>query len=126
MYKYNIEGFLHWGYNFYNNWNSYDTVDPCLDSTGNYFVPSGDTYLVYPSKDGKCLESIRLNAMREAMDDIRALQLCESLYGRDYVIDLINTEAGCDLTFFDYPKTPDFLLNLRKKVALAIEKGARN
>lgn len=122
MYKYNIEGFLHWGYNFYNNWNSYDTVDPCLDSTGNYFVPSGDTYIVYPGKDGKALESIRLNAMREAMDDIKALQRCEELYGREYVINLIDETAGTELTFFDYPKTPDFLINLRNKVALAIER----
>ena len=121
MYKFNIEGFLHWGYNFYNNWNSYDTVDPCLDSTGNYFVPSGDTYVVYPGKDGKALESIRLNALREAMDDIRALQRCEELYGRKYVIDMIDETAGMDLTFFDYPKTPKFLMELRKKVALAIE-----
>ncbi len=123
MYKFNIEGFLHWGYNFYNNWNSYDTVDPCLDSTGNYFVPSGDSYIVYPSKDGKALESLRLNALREAMDDIRALQLCEKLYGREYTINLINETAGMDLTFFDYPKTSDFLVNLRNKVALAIEKA---
>jgi len=121
MYKFNIEGFLHWGYNFYNNWNSYDTVDPCLDSTGNYFVPSGDTYLVYPGKDGKALESIRLNALREAMDDIRALQLCEELYGREYTVKLIDDTAGMDLTFYDYPKTPDFLLKLRDKIALAIE-----
>ncbi len=122
MYKYNIEGFLHWGYNFYNNWNSYDTVDPCLDSTGNYFVPSGDTYIVYPGKDGKAVESIRLNALREAMDDIKALQLCEELYGRDYVINLINETAGMELTFFDYPKTPDFLIKLRNRVARDIEK----
>ena len=121
MYKFNIEGFLHWGYNFYNNWNSYDTVDPCLDSTGNYFVPSGDTYIVYPGKDGKALESIRINALREAMEDIRALQLCEELYGREYTIKLIDDTAGMDLTFRNYPKTPDFLINLRNKVALAIE-----
>lgn len=121
MYKFNIEGFLHWGYNFYNNWNSYDTVDPCLDSTGNYFVPSGDTYIVYPGKDGSALESIRINALREAMEDIRALQLCEELYGREYTIKLIDDTAGMDLTFRNYPKTPDFLINLRNKVALAIE-----
>ncbi len=121
MYKYNIEGFLHWGYNFYNNWNSYDTVDPCLDSTGNYFVPSGDTYIVYPGKDGKALESLRLNALREAMDDIKALQLCEELKGRDFVINLINETAGMELTFFDYPKTSDFLVKLRNRVAMEIE-----
>jgi len=84
-------------------------------------VPSGDTYLVYPGKDGKALESIRLNALREAMDDIRALQLCEELYGREYTVKLIDDTAGMDLTFYDYPKTPDFLLKLRDKIALAIE-----
>ena len=78
-------------------------------------------YLVYPAKDGKALESIRLNALREAMDDIRALQLCEELYGREYTVKLIDDIAGMDLTFYDYPKTPDFLLKLRDKIALAIE-----
>ena len=51
LYKYNIECFLHWGYNFYHNQYSYDYVDPfgCTDADG--FVPSGDGFLVYPTRE---------------------------------------------------------------------------
>ena len=46
MYRYHIEGFLNWGYNFYNDQYSYDRVDPFLDTTGDFFSPSGDTFVV--------------------------------------------------------------------------------
>lgn len=124
MYKFDIEGFLHWGYNFYNNRYSYDTVNPYSDSTGNYFVPSGDTYIVYPGENGKALESLRLNALREAMDDIRALELCESFYGKRYVTELIDSIAGRPLTFFDYPKNPEFFSELRLRIVSEIEKAS--
>lgn len=89
FYRYRIGGFLHWGYNFYNNQGSYDAVNPIADSTGNYFVPSGDTYSVYPAQDGTALESMRILQFREGLDDMRALYLAESLVGREKVLEII-------------------------------------
>ncbi len=123
LYKFNIEGFLHWGFNFYHTMLSYNFVDPYLDSTGEFFGPSGDCYIVYPSNEGTPRESLRLNAMREAFEDIRALELLESYYGRDFVVKLIDSEAGMDLDFMNYPRGEEFILRLREKVAILTEKA---
>ncbi len=120
MYKFDVKGFLHWGYNFYNCCYSYNTVNPYLDTTGDYFAPSGDAFLVYPGEDGMPEESIRIKLMRDAFQDIRALKRCEELYGRDYVINLIDEGLEKPLTFLEYPKEADYILKLREKVNAAI------
>ena len=94
MYKYNIRGFLNWGYNFYNNQWSYDTVDPFLSSSGETFSASGDTYMVYPAPNGTAWESNRFVAFYEALEDMRAFELCASLYSKDEVIKAIEDIAG--------------------------------
>ncbi len=114
-----IEGFLHWGYNFWNTQYSYDHVDPYLHTDGDYFVPSGDTALVYPGTNGACWESLRLNAMREAMEDLRMLTLCESIRGRDFTESLLRSVAGEPVTFHTLPSAA-FYPTLRQAVAEAI------
>ena len=98
FYKYNIVGFLQWGYNFYYDQGSYNLVDPYSDSTGNYFTPSGDTYSVYPAPDGTAYESLRIVQFHEALEDVRALSLCESLCGRDAAISALESICG-DIRF---------------------------
>ena len=122
MYLYNIEGFLHWGYNFYNNQNSYDVIDPFGYSDGEFFAPSGDMYLVYPGRDGEAMGSIRLNAMREAVDDMRALSLYEEKFGREAAEKLIYEGVEGKIDFSDYPQGADYLLDLREKIAKAFVK----
>lgn len=117
LYLYHIEGFLHWGYNFYNNWNSYNSLDPFGESDGGYFNPSGDCYVVYPGTNGEAWESNRLNAMREAMDDIRALQLYESYFGREKTEQLVLEGTDGTLTFKHYPTDAAYLIHLREKIA---------
>ncbi len=120
LYKYNIVGFLQWGYNFYNNRHSFEPLNPFLDSNGSDWVPSGDSYSVYPAPDGTAWESLRILVFREALADIRALKLCESLYGRDYVLNLIDGELDSPITFDCYPRDAAYILNLREKVNAAI------
>ncbi len=43
---------------------------------------------MYPGEEGP-VESIRLEVLQEAMQDLRALQLLESLVGRERVLELI-------------------------------------
>ena len=121
LFKYNIKGFLHWGYNFYHNQLSYDVINPYTEVAGDYFAPSGDMFLVYPGPDGKPAPTMRLYYMRDALQDFAALKLCEELYGYDYVLKLVEEELGYNLTFVDFPCDSDYLLNLRKKVNLAIK-----
>lgn len=120
MYKYDTKGFLHWGFNYYNCQHSYNTVNPFLDTTGDYFASSGDAYIVYPGKHGMPEASIRLKLMRDAFQDIRALKRCEELYGREYVLNLIDEGLEKPLSFSEYPKDPEYILNLREKVNKAI------
>jgi len=120
----NIEGFLHWGFNFYHNCYSYDFTHPLAETSGESFVPSGDAFLVYPDHNGTALESIRLNALREAIDDMRALDLVASIYGREHVKAIICELCGGDLPdFCTYPKEADFLLDLRTRLAQEAERA---
>ena len=119
MYKYTIAGFLHWGYNFYNNQYSYATLNPYMNTDGEYFAAAGDTFSVYPGPDGKPWESIRLLVFYDALQDMRAYSLCESLYGKEFVMNIIE-ESIEPITFFDYPHREDYLLNVREKINKAI------
>ena len=122
LWQNNIEGFLHWGYNFWNTQYSYDHVDPYLHTDGDYFVPSGDTMLVYPGIDGTAWESLRLNALREAMEDMRMLSLCEAERGRDFTESLLTRIAGAPVTFRVLPSA-SFYPALRDAVAEALGEG---
>ncbi len=120
MFKYGIKGFLHWGYNFYYSQYSMSFVDPYLDSTGNYFTPSGDCYSVYPARDGTALESIRLLAFYEALQDMRACELCSSLIGKEQTVALLESVIG-EIRFDKCIGSSTVLLSARRKINEAIE-----
>ncbi len=122
FYKYNIFGFLQWGYNFYNNQGSYDPIDPYTDSTGNYFVPSGDAYSVYPARDGTALESMRIIQFREAIDDLRAARLAESLVGRERVLAAVEELAG-EIVFSRCVCDTNTMLAIRERINKLIEEN---
>ncbi len=115
MYIYSIVGFLQWGYNFYNSQYSTYPVNPFMSTDGDGFSPAGDCYVVYPGAGGEPLESIRMLAFSEGVNDMRALQMLEDLTNREYVMNLING-FGCEVTFDKYPISPGFILSLRKRV----------
>jgi len=94
MFKYNIGGFLQWGYNFYYNQRSRDLINPYIETTGEDWVESGDAFIVYPGFDGKPLESIRIVSFNEGIQDMRAMKLCESFYGHDAVVEAIEKVCG--------------------------------
>ncbi len=123
FYKYNITGFLHWAFNFYYNQFSKGLIDPYRITDGEYFSPSGDTFSVYPAKDGTAYESIRLIVFYEALQDLRAMQLCEQLYSREFVMGLIENELEIPITFTQYPHEAEYILSLRNKINSAIEKA---
>ncbi len=94
FWKYRIAGFLQWGYNFYFNQGSRDLINPYIESTGYCWVPSGDAFSVYPAPDGTALESMRINHFREALEDLSALRLCESLIGRERLLAELEAVTG--------------------------------
>lgn len=118
FYKYHIAGFLHWGYNFYFNQYSFNPIHPYLCTDGDYFGPAGDAFSVYPGPDGVPYPSLRLLVFHDALQDLGALQLCERLYDRDFVLSLLEAEG--EITFSEYPRNLTFLPDLREKINAAI------
>lgn len=120
LYKYDIAGFLQWGYNFYNNQFSYHPINPYVCTDGEYFVPSGDTFSVYPAPDGTAYASTRLAVFWDALQDLRALKLCEQLYDKDTVMRLVEQDIE-PITFSSYPHSADWLLTVRERINQAIK-----
>ena len=99
MYKYKLVGFAHWGFNYYNNEESYDPINPYLDSCGEKWIPAGDAFTVYPAPDGTAYDSIRGMVFYEALEDMRAMQLCERYYSHEEVVKAIEEILGFELRF---------------------------
>ncbi len=116
IYKYNLQGFLHWGYNYYNNRASGDAINPYMDLGGEDWVCAGDTFMVYPDSKGDALESIRIMTMEEAMQDIRAMQLCEKYYSHEEVVAAIEEELGEPVTLERCTHSEDEMLRVREKI----------
>ena len=122
LYKYNIFGFLHWGFNYYNNRASGDAINPFLDLGGEDWVPAGDTFIVYPGADGEPLESIRAITMDEVMQDVRAMRLAESYTSHDEVVRAMEEALGREITFAVCARTADEMLRVREAVNSLIAK----
>ena len=116
LYKYNIEGFLHWGYNFYNNSGSSDFINPFLDTSSGDIFPSGDPFSVYPADNGDCLESLRLVSFNEAIQDLRAYKLCESLYSRNEVIAALENALGREIRANTYINDSESMHAIREMI----------
>ena len=122
LYKYDIKGFLQWGYNFYYTRLSKYQIDPFATTDGECSWPAGDPFSVYPGKD-QVLESIRSELFYQALQDVRAMQLLESKLGKDEVVRLVEEGIEKPITFKEYPHTPEYLLELREKINCAIQKA---
>lgn len=116
MFKYDIVGFLHWGYNFYNTQHSYAPIDPYRDTSGDGWVPAGDTFSVYPAPDGSAYESTRIVVFYEALQDARAMKLASTLCGKDKVVKVIEEAFGKPVQFSDCARTSDEILRVREAV----------
>ena len=121
MYKYDIVGFLQWGYNFYNNQFSVNEIEPFTDLSGEHWVPAGDTFSVYPGPHGKCYESLRIVVFHDALQDIRAMKLCESYYSKDEIVREIENILGETLAFDVCAKSEDTMLKIREKINAMIK-----
>lgn len=123
MYKFNIVGFLHWGFNFYNNRYSYDAINPFIDPSGDDFVPAGDMFSVYPAQDGTPLESIRLSVFFDALQDIAAMKLCEKYYSREEIVSEIEKIFGESIAFDKCARSAATMLAIRERINEMIATG---
>lgn len=118
MYVGRIEGFLHWGYNYYYDLLSQGIYDPKYNPCG-YNNNPGTAYSVYPGRDGTAIQSVHQKNFFEGLLDMRALALMEKRCGRAACDALIEEHFG-KVTFFTLPKCPQQLLRFRQAVNDAI------
>jgi len=123
FYKFNIVGFLHWGYNFYNAALSKNPINPYIDTCAGHMFPAGDAFSVYPEQDGTALESVRILSFYEALQDVRAFRLAETICGRERVIEEMERIFGEEIRFDRCAKSAHPLLEIRERINEMIAKN---
>lgn len=116
MFKYNIVGFLHWGYNFYQNYHSLDAINPTVDLSGDDWVPAGDLCSVYPASSGEALESLRFVVFNEGLQDMRAMQLLEEYMPHDRIVEEIEKAFGATVEFDVCATSSAQMLAVRERI----------
>ena len=115
LYKFQIQGFLQWGYNFWYSQHSIHPIDPYVVTDSGKAFPSGDPFVVYPGEDGP-LNSLRFEVFYEALQDLRALHLLEEKMGREKVLALLEEGLEQPITFKEYPRDSKWLLKKREEI----------
>ena len=116
LYKYDIKGFLQWGYNFYNLQYSVKAINPyeITDAGGSF--PSGDSFMVYPGENGETVDSLRLKVFYDGFQDLFALKALEKKIGREKVLEILDKDLDKPLTFKEYPRDEKWLLEMRDRI----------
>lgn len=125
MFKYDVKGFLQWGYNFYYTQLSKALVDPYKVSDAGGKFPSGDSYIVYPAKDGTANHSIRLKVFYDGLQDMAALNTLKNLTDKNTCLSIIEENGKQNITFSNYPHSDEWMLNTREKVNSAIKENIK-
>ncbi len=73
-FKYDLPGYLHWGFNWWQGSDPFVDLEP--NWGGENYLPPGDSHIAYPGKKGP-MSSIRLEAMRDGIEDYELLRLLE-------------------------------------------------
>ncbi len=121
LYKYNIEGFLHYALCYIGEGDADGVINPYIEQSGNKCFPAGDTFGIYPKTDGTFLDSMRICIIRDAFQDIRAMQLLESYIGHDAVVEVIEEELGAEIAFNVCAKSVKTMTNIRERINRMIE-----
>ena len=119
LYKYDIAGFLQWGYNFYYSKLGLYEINPYIVTSTDGLYSSGDAFSVYPGRNG-AIPSMRALVFREALEDISLCRLLEKKIGKEAVVKLIEGEAGMEINFKSYPKDIEFFPRLTKRIKEAL------
>jgi len=112
FYRFQVGGFLHWGYNYWYKQKTQKMIDPYTVTDGLAWPgwAYGDTSVVYPGPEGP-IDSIRWEVFAESLQDYRLLQTL----GVD--------PGGRALTklkdFDDFPKNAKWITAMRKKLLFA-------
>lgn len=92
LYEQGVQGFLQWGYNFYNARLSRRKINPYENTTADGGFFAGDSFIVYPGKDG-VEYSLRYFAMLKAFEDYRLLKTAEKKTSKEKVAEILREEG---------------------------------
>jgi hypothetical protein len=125
FYRLRANGFLHWGFNYWNKLNDESAVNPFVDATAGSSpgIPAGDPFVIYPGPDGRPLDSIRWEVFAESLQDYALLQTA-GISPDDESLDEIKS-------YKDFPKSEPWLDETRRRILLPSQeqsavKGAAN
>ncbi|MDY3724195.1 MAG: DUF4091 domain-containing protein [Candidatus Borkfalkiaceae bacterium] len=124
MYLNGVRGFLQWGYNYYYSFLTREKTDPFFTTDCMGKFQSGDSFVVYPDKNG-VLESVRNEAFLQGIQDYLALEVLEKLIGRQAVCEMLES-YGLQRNFNDYPKNAAWLVSLRERINQKIVDNIKN
>ncbi|TDW21973.1 DUF4091 domain-containing protein [Kribbella kalugense] len=113
-----VDGFLHWGFNFWYTWHSIRQIDPFADTSAGGAFPSGDPFIVYPGPDGTPWLSIRYRVFAQAMWDYRALQAVRTAHGEAAALDIIDPDRT--LRFNRPVLEPEHYYQARRRMTAAL------
>lgn len=81
------------------------------------------TFSVYPAPNGEAYESLRIIVFNEALQDMRAMQLAESLCGKEKVIKAIEYAFGKTVTFNTCARHSFEILQVREAINKLIKEN---
>nr|WP_270884640.1 DUF4091 domain-containing protein [Paenibacillus aestuarii] len=103
-YKYNLEGFLHWGFNYYiRDQDPFEHASPVLTDLSASRLPPGDTHIAYPGTEGPW-GSVRLEAMRAGIEDFELLKMLASRK-KELADEIL---GSCMTSFHECVEDPDY------------------
>lgn len=122
LYETGVQGFLHWGFNFYNSTGCVFAIDPYKITDAAGWV-AGDPFVVYPSGEG-VLPSLRLIEFADGLSDYRALKLLEEKRGKQFALSVLHA-AGIE-GFTQYPRSAARHSALRAEINRLITETSRS
>lgn len=116
LYQTGVNGFLHWGFNFYNSGLSYTQINPYAVTNAGGAFPPGDGFIVYPKENGVNL-SMRSEIMRMAFEDYDLLYMLAQKIGAEKVKKMLEREGVSGYT--TYPHSAEWHTKFIEKVKRA-------
>ena len=122
LYETNVQGFLHWGFNFYNTAFSLEEIDPYADTSAGGIFPSGDAFVAYPDRTGKggACGSLRLETLGEAFFEYRVMLTLEKFIGREKVVKILHGYGV--FGYNEYVRNDEAQNKLREKLYAALKR----
>ena len=125
LYLYRMDGFLHWGHNFwFTQYSRRTDLDPWKETTAGGCFTGGHMFNVYPGKDGVPVDSLHYESFMEAMQDLRLLQELESRIGRKAVVKLIHAGLDYEIRMGRFPHSAEYLEKLHAAILRKLDRAA--